>query len=97
MLAFYIYKQEEQLTKDFLIFTPIIENIQQNERQSSTKKDNISTLYYRPLTAGESMEFSPLINNNKIDTSPSTQITKESVIEAYQTLSSKKKIDYYQR
>jgi hypothetical protein len=36
------------------------------------------------------MDFSPLINNNKIDTSPSTNITKESVIEAYETLSSKR-------
>jgi len=91
MLTFYIYKQEEQLTKDFLIFTPIIESIQQQEGQSTTKKDNLSTLHYRPLTAGEPMEFSPLIYNNKIDTSPSTVITKESVIEEYQTLSSKKK------
>jgi hypothetical protein len=89
MLAFYIYKQEQQLAKDFLIFTPIIENLQDNNEQLSTKKENISTLYYRPLTAGDPMNFSPMINS-KIDTSPSAQITKESVIEAYQTLSSKK-------
>ncbi len=89
MLAFYIYKQEEQLAKDFLIFTPIIESVQEHAEQIPTKKENISTLYYRPLTAGEPMEFSPFVNN-KIDTSPSTQITKESVIEAYQTLSSEK-------
>jgi hypothetical protein len=90
MLAFYIYKQEQQLTKDFLIFTPIIENIQQNEGQSSTKKEDIPTLYYRPLSAGDPMDFSPLVNH-KIDISPSTNITKEAVIEAYQALSSKKK------
>ncbi|CAF3362886.1 unnamed protein product [Rotaria sp. Silwood1] len=86
MLAFYIYKQEQQLAKDFLIFTPMIENIQEHNEEPSTKKESISTLHYRPLTAGEPLEFSPLINN-KIDTSPSAQITKESVIEAYQTIS----------
>lgn len=84
MLAFYIYKQEQELAKDFLIFTPIIENISPNQM----KKDHLTTLYYRPLTAGESMEYSPL-TNNKNDTSPSTHITKEAVIDAYQTLSSK--------
>jgi hypothetical protein len=93
MLAFYIYKQEQQLVKDFLIFTPIIEDIpQQGQQQSPTKKENSSTLHYRPLTAGEPMEFSPFVNN-KIDVSPSTHITKEAVIEAYQTLSSKKMIN----
>ncbi|CAF4177135.1 unnamed protein product [Rotaria sp. Silwood2] len=86
MLAFYIYKQEEQLAKDFLIFTPIIENLQEHNEELPTKKDLTSTLHYRPLTAGEPLDFSPLINN-KIDTSPSAQITKESVIEAYQTIS----------
>ncbi len=89
MLAFYIHKQEQQLMKDFLIFTPIIENIPRQEPQSPTKKETISTLNYRPLTAGEPMEFSPFVSN-KIDVSPSTNITKEAVIDAYQTLSSKK-------
>jgi hypothetical protein len=89
MLAFYIYKQEQQLVKDFLIFTPIIENIPQQEQPIPTKKENTSALHYRPLTAGEPMEFSPFVNN-KIDVSPSAHITKEAVIEAYQTLSSKK-------
>ena len=90
MLAFYIYKQEQELAKDFLIFTPIIEDIPQHQGQTENKKDNISTLHYRPLTAGESMEYSPFVNN-KIDTSPSTEITKEAVIDAYQILSSKNK------
>jgi len=90
MLAFYIYKQEQYLAKDFLIFTPIIENISQQEGQLSTKKDAVPTFQYRPLTPAEPLEFSPLVNN-KNDTSPSTKITKESVMEAYETLSSKRK------
>lgn len=88
MLAFYIYKQEQELAKDFLIFIPIAENIPQHNGQSPIKRENTSTLFYRPLTAGEPMEYSPLVNN-KIDTSPSTHITKEAIIEAYQALSSK--------
>ncbi len=88
MLAFYIYKQEQYLAKDFLIFTPIIENIPQREENMSSKIEPTSTLHYRPLTAGEPMDFSPLVNS-RIDTSPSAQVTKQSVIEAYQTLSSK--------
>jgi hypothetical protein len=92
LLAFYIYKQEQQLAKDFLIFTSIIEDPHQNEEQLLEKKEAVSTLYYRPLTAGEPMDFSPM-TNNKIDTSPTTEVSKESVIEAYQTLSSEKSLD----
>jgi hypothetical protein len=91
MLAFYIYKQEQQLAKDFLIFAPILENIPQHEEHVPAKTEPVSTLHYRPLTAGEPLDFSPLVNN-KIDTSPSAQVTKQSVIEAYQTLSSERKI-----
>lgn len=89
MLAFYIHKQEDQLAKDFLVFTPIIENIPQTEVQSLKKNEKPSTLYHRPLTAGEAMEFSPFVENH-IDTSPSANVTKQAVIEAYETLSSKK-------
>ncbi|CAF0864674.1 unnamed protein product [Adineta ricciae] len=85
MFAFYIFKQEQELAKDFLIFTPVTENISQQEKQISGKKEATSTYQYRPLTPGESLEFSPL-ESNKIETPPSTRITKESVIETYQTL-----------
>ena len=94
MLAFYIYKQQQELAKDFLIFTPITGRAEQHEHQLLSKKEPTSTLRYRPLTAGEPMDFSPLLNN-KIDTSPSAQITKQSVIEAYQTLSSERKLVKY--
>lgn len=90
MLAFYIHKQEEQFAKDFLVFTPIIENLSPNEPHSPKKKEKASTLHYRPLTAGEAMEYSPFAEN-QIDTSPSANITQQSVIEAYETISSKTK------
>ncbi|CAF2036857.1 unnamed protein product [Rotaria magnacalcarata] len=86
MLAFYIYKQEQQLAKDFLTFIPLITNIQEHDEELPAKKEPTSTLHYRPLTAGEPMDFSPLVNN-KIDTSPSAQIKNEAVIEAYETIS----------
>ena len=76
MFAFYIFKQEQELTKDFLIFTPITENASQREKEISGKKEATSTYQYRPLTPGESLEFSPL-ESNKIETPPSTRITKE--------------------
>ena len=79
MLAFYIYKQEQDLAKDFLIFTPMVEEVPK-------EKEVGPSLQYRPLTAGEPMDFSPIVNN-KIDTSPSSEVTKQAVIEAYQTLS----------
>lgn len=79
MFAFYLYKQEEDLAKDFLTFMPLLEEVPQ-------PKEPVSTLQYRPLTAGDPMDFSPMVNN-KIDTSPSTDVTKEAVIEAYRTLS----------
>ena len=90
MLAFYIYKQEQHLAKDFLIFTPIVDELPVDVDKAPAKKEAVSTLYYRPLTAGEAMDFSPMVNN-KIDTSPSAQVTRESVIEAYQTLSSERR------
>ena len=89
MFAFYIFKQEQQLAKDFLIFTPITESTPRQERQVSATEETVLTFQYRPLTPGEPLEFSPL-ENNKIDTSPTTKITKEAVIEAYQTLASKR-------
>ena len=85
MLAFYTHKQEQFLAKDFLIFAPIAEGIQE---QSPRKKDHPSTLHYRPMTAGEPMDFSPLTNDNCVDTILSTNIKREAVIEAYQSLSS---------
>lgn len=88
MLAFYIHKQEDQLARDFLVFTPIFENIPQTEVQSPKKKE---TLYHRPLTAGEAMEYSPFMENH-IDTPPAANITKQAVIEAYETLSRTKDI-----
>lgn len=88
MLGFYIFKQEQQLAKDFLTFAPLTEHVQRHEGESPTKKETNDTLKYRPLTAGEPMEFSPLVNNS-IDTSPSSNITQESIIKAYQTTSSK--------
>ena len=87
LLAFYVYKQEQQLATDFLIFTPLAEDLQVGEEKLPILKDTISTLVHRPLTAGASVEFSPT-NQDRIETSPSTQVTKESVIEAYQILSS---------
>ena len=86
MMAFYIYKQEQQLATDFLLFTPPAEDLLVGEAKLPTLKDTITTLVHRPLTAGASMEFSPT-NQDRIETSPSTQVTKESVIEAYHTLS----------
>lgn len=88
MLAFYIFKQEQLLSKDFLTFIPILGNVEENIHESLKKKESASTIQYRPLTAGEPLDFSPTVNN-KIDTSPSCQVKKEAVIEAYETISSK--------
>lgn len=74
MLAFYLFKQQQDLAKDFLTFILPLDEI-------PPPKESISTLQYRPLTAGEPMLYKTL------DTSPSTDVTKEAVIEAYRTLS----------
>ena len=75
MFAFYLFKQEQDLAKDFLTFMlPLEEEVPQ-------PKEPVSTLQYRPLTAGEPMLYKTL------EIPPSTDVTKESVIEAYRTLS----------
>lgn len=91
MLAFYIYKQEQHLAKDFLIFTPIVDDAPTHTENVPTKKETISTLHCRPLTAGEAMDFSATVNNH-IDTSPSAEVSRETVIDAYQTLSSERRL-----
>jgi hypothetical protein len=87
MLAFYIYKQEQQSGKDLLVFTPIMDDVERHAEQRLENNEPMSTLHYRPLTAGEPMDFSPTINN-RIDTSPTSQVTIDSIIDAYQALAS---------
>jgi hypothetical protein len=87
MLAFYLFKEQNEVTHDLLTFLPISTDMTMENSEIVKEKEAKVTMKFRPLTAGESMDFWST-SDNKIEVNAFAHVTRDSIISAYQALAS---------